>query len=163
MAQLQYWVEINFKDFDNSASSKEYKLFASSEDTAKNIAKEMFFIDFGVLNDMTINAHLVEPNVDEKTLVNEKLIRDFSTLKEYFNGMSYREFIHGIDSLNGYSIHFTKEYASFMFHLLDFTCRLIFKDGQTYIDEDNLLVKVKNGRTYFVTNKLSEIYITPIQ
>ena len=106
MHQIKYGVDIKYRDFDNEVYSISYKVFAENEENAKTIAEELFFMNYGVSQDMSINVHIELPSDNELKYINRNLINNFGVIKKSFSNLSYKAFLNSIENFDGYSFCF---------------------------------------------------------
>lgn len=159
MHQIKYGVDIKYRDFDNEVYSISYKVFAENEENAKTIAEELFFMNYGVSQDMSINVHIELPSDNELKYINRNLINNFGVIKKSFSNLSYKAFLNSIENFDGYDIHLEPNKASFRFQFLDYICLAHYENGVSYVDENEVYF-LYNNRTYLITNSLCDIYIS---
>ena len=159
MHQIKYGVDIKYRDFDNEVYSISYKIFAENEENAKTIAEELFFMNYGVSQDMLINVHIELPSDKELKYINRNLINNFGVIKKSFSDLSYKAFLNSIENFDGYDIVLEPNKASFRFQFLDYICLAYYENGVSYIDENEVYF-LYNNRTYLITNSLCDIYIS---
>lgn len=161
MHQIKYGVDIKYRDFDNEVYSISYKVFAENEENAKTIAEELFFMNYGVSQDMSINVHIELPSDKELQYINRNLINNFGVIKKSFSNLSYKAFLNSIENFDGYDICLEPNKASFRFQFLDYTCLAHYENGVSYVDENEVYF-LYNNRTYLITNSLCDIYISKL-
>lgn len=159
MHQIKYGVDIKYRDFDNEVYSISYKVFAENEENAKTIAEELFFMNYGVSQDMSISIHIELPSDKELKYINRNLINNFGVIKKSFSDLSYKAFLNSIENFDGYDIVLEPNKASFRFQFLDYICLAHYKNGVSYVDENEVYF-LYNNRTYLITNSLCDIYIS---
>lgn len=159
MHQIKYGVDIKYRDFDNEVYSISYKVFAENEENAKTIAEELFFMNYGVSQDMSINVHIELPSDKELKYINRNLINNFGVIKKSFSDLSYKAFLNSIENFDGYDIHLEPNKASFRFQFLDYIYLAHYENMASYIDENEVYF-LYNNRTYLITNSLCDIYIS---
>lgn len=159
MHQIKYGVDIKYRDFDNEVYSISYKIFAENEENAKTIAEELFFMNYGVSQDMLINVHIELPSDKELKYINRNLINNFGVIKKSFSELSYKAFLNSIENFDGYDIVLEPNKASFRFQFLDYIYLAHYEYGVSYIDENEVYF-LYNNRTYLITNSLCDIYIS---
>lgn len=115
MHQIKYGVDIKYRDFDNEVYSISYKVFAENEENAKTIAEELFFMNYGISQDMSINIHIELPSDNELKYINRNLINNFGAIKKSFSDLSYKAFLNSIENFDGYDIVLEPNKVSFRF------------------------------------------------
>lgn len=158
MRQIRYKVSINYTDFDNQSYTSSYEIFANDKDDARNIAGELFFMDYGAYNDMKFN---VEPAIIEgveKSKVEETVQEVIGVVKAQFTDKSYKEFLKTFENFDGRNLVLKPNYASFWFRFMDVVCKAIWDNGISYISEDEIVLYCEDNKVYVVRNNLHDIY-----
>ena len=158
MHQVRYKVLVKYKDFDNLYYNATYSIFASDEVDAEKIARELFFVNYGEYNDMVFDVSPVEASDTESTLVNKKLVDIFGVVREKFNLLPYSNFLKAFQDFDGNHLILKPNYASFWFRFMDLKCKAIWKDGISYLSDDEVIVYLGDSRVFSIRNKLCDIY-----
>lgn len=158
MHQIRFKVTIKYKDFDNNYYVVNYNLFANSNDDAEYIARELFFVDYGSYSDMVFDVTPVVASSTEQTLVNTKLIQTFGVVNNKFTSLSYRDFLKAFINFDGNNLVLKQDYASFWFKFMDLECKAVWKNRDSYVSEDEVIVHIDGNRTFLVKNRLCDIY-----
>lgn len=159
MYQIRYGVDIRYTDFDNQVYTVSYRIFANDEDDAVRISKELFYMSYGTYNDMEINVSPLELSDAEKIKLNKVLIDEYGAVKPKFKNISYRDFLKSYEDFDGYDMILETNYASFWFHFMNIECQAIWKQGISYISENEMFIHLDDNRNYIVRNNLCDFYI----
>lgn len=158
MYQKRFRVKIKYKDIDGVDYNTSYNLFAENKEDAINIARELFFMDFGTFGDMHIEAEYELPSKSELEHVNRALIDQFGIIKQKFSELSYKQFLQAFQNFDGYNMVLNLDSASFYFRFKNIECKAIYKNGSTYIDENEVYYHGVD-RLYIITDRLCTILI----
>ena len=158
MYQKRFRVKIKYKDVDGVDYNTSYNLFAENKEDAINIARELFFMDFGTFEDMYIEAEYELPSKSELEHVNRALIDQFGIIKQKFSELSYKQFLQAFQNFDGYNMVLNLDSASFYFRFKNIECKAIYKNGSTYIDENEVYYHGVD-RLYIITDRLCTILI----
>ena len=158
MHQVRFKIKVKYKDWDNCWYNTEYSLFARDEFDAEKIAKELFYVDYGEYNDMVFDVSPVEIPKDELTSVNIKILEVFGVVREKFSSLSYSKFLKAFQDFDGTHLVIKENYASFWFRFMDLKLKAVWKDRESYISEDEVIIYLSNNRVYSARNRLCDIY-----
>lgn len=158
MYQKRFKVKIKYNDIDGVAYETSYNLFAENKEDAINIAREMFFMDFGTFEDMNIEAEYDIPSQSELEHVNRALIEQFGIIKQKFSELSYKQFLEAFRNFDGYNMVLNIDSASFYFRFMNIECKTIYRNGSTYIDETEVYYHGVD-RLYIITDRLCTVLI----
>ena len=158
MYQKRFKVTINYTDIDGVDYSISYTLFAENKDDAINIAREMFFMDFGTFENMHIEAEYELPSQFELEHVNRALIEQFGIIKQKFSELTYKQFLESFQNFDGYNMVLNIDSASFYFRFMNIECKAIYRNGSSFIDETEVYYHGVD-RLYIITDRLCTILI----
>lgn len=158
MYQKRFKVTINYTDIDGVDYSTSYNLFAENKDDAINIAREMFFMDFGTFEEMHIEAEYELPSQSELEHVNRALIEQFGIIKQKFSEMSYKQFLQAFQNFDGYNMILNMDSASFYFRFMNIECKAVYRNGSSFIDETEVYYHGVD-RLYIITDRLCKVLI----
>lgn len=158
MYQKRFKVTINYTDIDGVDYSTSYTLFAENKDDAINIAREMFFMDFGTFENMLIEAEYELPSQFELEHVNRALIEQFGIIKQKFSDLTYKQFLESFQNFDGYNMVLNIDSASFYFRFMNIECKAIYRNGSSFIDETEVYYHGVD-RLYIITDRLCTILI----
>lgn len=144
MHQIKYEGVVKFRDFDNSLKSRKYSFFASNEDDANNIVRELFFMDSGVAEDMNICCRAIDLPYDKVELVRNKLIKVLSSLDKLFSTMTYKGFLQSFLNFEGSHFRLTEESVSYVLTFRKLSCQVVFQSGVVSINRNELIYRLED-------------------
>ena len=144
-----------------SAGLQSYELYGRSKNHAKALAVEIHNAEhWGIEIDSCMITE-VKPSDEEISRINKKLINVYGQLKHSITGKGYKDFVNTLYMFNGYNADFGSQLEkSFYINFRGFICRILFMNGETIIDEEEIVyVDEKLGKTFVIRNNLIEFYI----
>lgn len=144
MHQIKYEGVVKFKDFDNSLKSRKYSFFASNKDDANDIVRELFFIDCGVAEGMSVCCRAVALSYDKIEMVRSKLIKVLSSLEAMFSTMTYKEFLQSFLNFEGSHFRLTEDSVSYVLTFRKLSCQVVFCSGVVSINKNELIYRLED-------------------
>lgn len=159
MHQIRYRATVKYVDFDNQSYSVSYEIFADDKDDARKITRELFFMSYGTYNDMQITVEpIIVPDKD-KVSVNKILFSTYGVVKSKFINLNYKNFLKAFENFDGHNLILQPNYASFWFRFMNLECKAVWKNGESFISENEILLYLEDNRTYVIRDNLCNIYI----
>jgi hypothetical protein len=160
MHQIKYRGTIDYLDYDNTRYQQTYQIYASNEDDAKNISKELFYMSTGILENMYIEVEPILPTENEQREVNRKFFEVFGVLKETFAKMNYKQFIEAYENFEGKYFSMRNNDVSYVITFRGVTCRIVYNNKLNSIEiDESEVVFHTTGRDYIIRDNLCNMYI----
>lgn len=159
--QIRYKVIIKYIDFDNQMYEVPYELFALDGTQAVEVAKELFFMEFGTFEDMFYDTELVLPGIKEQNHVNKQLKSAIGVVRERLSNLTYKKFLEAYRTYDGFNLLIKPNFASFNFNFKGFRCTAVFENGESKLSGDELIYYSESyNRFYSIRDNLTTILIS---
>lgn len=159
MHQVRYKGTVSYTDFDNQIYSVPYELFANDKADAEKIVRELFFMSYGTYSDMKILIRPKECTQEEQFHVFRKVSETFGVVSKQFINKTYKDFLKLFENFDGYDLVLRQNYASFWFKFMAIECKAVWKDGEAYLSEEEVLLYRGDGRVYVVRNNFVDVFL----
>lgn len=156
LINIKYRVRISYKDFTNEFKVVDYDFFARDKSHASQIAKELFYVQTGILPDMKLSIRAIKASNDIRGQVISYIGNVLPQVYEAMNGLNYHQFLSNYISYEGRNLIF-KDEKSYDLTVFGITFRVIYVDSKCELKTDLLVVDFDNKK-YVVCNQ-KDVYI----
>lgn len=157
---IKWSVGISYLDISERRLFANYTLNARNRNVAIDIAKELFIMEYGVHDGVSV---IVEPehlsSEDMKIMLNVK-DGTFNELNNLFSEKNYKDFTLAFQQFEGFSAYLsTFDDSFFWFNFLEITVKAVFRvSGECYIDTKEVYYRDEFGRKIVARNSWTEFY-----
>lgn len=160
MQQVKFTVKATFQEFNGTNSFEDFYFFARDKENAKQIAKELLLSKHKQARNVQIDVSYYKPTREEVERVVHKYNEVYVPLKQRLTGLNYTEFLDLYQDLEGYEFKKNYDRAEFMFKFMGFVCKIKVVNGQTSLDDEEILYQsIKDNRIYVLRDECLTILI----
>ena len=154
---IKFKTDVSYKDVDGSFCVSTNFVCAETATTAKLIARELFFAEYGVASSMSVAVAPVIPSSEELNKVNRALVVDFPAIRNMFSEIDYKKFLQLYVELEGWDFQSKDSCLTYMFKFRNYVCKAKFDHAVSGISMGEVLYF--GDRLYVLRNNLSEVYL----
>ena len=157
---IRWSIGVSYVDLDEMRLFASYVVNAKNKSTAENIGRELFLMEFGVVNELDIFVEPVRLTSDDLARIYRVKDTMFSKIALEFQSKTYKEFTLAFQQFDGFSSYLSSmDNSYFWFEFMGLTAKAVFTlDGDCYIDTKEVYYKRNNGNKIVARNNWSEFY-----
>ena len=152
---IRYDTIVEYQDLYGIRKIKSYNIFALNDEDAKNITLELFLIDEGVADDMTVSVQGVKANDEVDMKITKLLVSVLRELDKIINNATYTEFLRVYENFSGRYL-VLGDNPSYYIDFMGFTIKVVLagkvacvsREEIVYTDDDRKIYVIRGGDVY---------------
>lgn len=152
---IRYDTLVEYQDLYGIRKVKSYNIFALNEEDAKNITLELFLIDEGVADDMTVSVQGIKASDEVDMKITKLLVSVLRELDKIINNATYTEFLRVYENFSGRYL-VLGDNPSYYIDFMGFTIRVVLagkvacisREEIVYTDDDKKIYVIRGGDVY---------------
>ena len=156
MQPIRYNTIVEYQDLYGVKKVKSYSIFALNDEDANKITLELFLIDEGVADDMTVNTEGIKVSMEVDAKITKLLVSVLRELNKIVNNANYSEFLRIYENFSGKFLELG-ESPSFYISFMGFTIRIELKDRVATISREEILYTDDEGRIFVIRG--GDVYV----
>lgn len=157
---IRWHVSIIYTTIVNKRLSTEYYINASNADKARNLANELFLMEYGVFDDVKFEIEPQHLTSDDMKIMLDVKDTIFSKLNDIFKVKNYKSFVLAFQDFEGYNAHISSiDDSYFWLNFMGMKVKAVYKVNDVcYIDSKEVYYVTETGRRIVARNSWTEFY-----
>lgn len=155
MQPIRYNTLVEYQDLYGIRKVKSYNIFALNDEDAKNITLELFLIDEGVADDMTVSVQGIKASDEVDMKITKLLVSVLRELDKIVNNATYTEFLRVYENFSGRYL-VLGDNPSYYIDFMGFTIKVVLagkvacisREEIVYTDDDKKIYVIRGGDVY---------------
>lgn len=152
---IRYDTLVEYQDLYGIRKVKSYNIFALNDEDAKNITLELFLIDEGVADDMTVSVQGIKASDEVDMKITKLLVSVLRELDKIVNNATYTEFLRVYENFSGRYL-ILGDNPSYYIDFMGFTIKVVLagkvacisREEIIYTDDDKKIYVIRGGDVY---------------
>lgn len=152
---IRYDTLVEYQDLYGIRKVKSYNIFALNDEDAKNITLELFLIDEGVADDMTVSVQGIKASDEVDMKITKLLVSVLRELDKIINNATYTEFLRVYENFSGRYL-VLGDNPSYYIDFMGFTIKVVLagkvscisREEIVYTDDDKKIYVIRGGDVY---------------
>lgn len=152
---IRYDTLVEYQDLYGIRKVKSYNIFALNDEDAKNITLELFLIDEGVADDMTVSVQGIKASDEVDMKITKLLVSVLRELDKIINNATYTEFLRVYENFSGRYL-VLGDNPSYYIDFMGFTIKVVLagkvacisREEIVYTDDDKKVYVIRGGDVY---------------
>lgn len=154
---IRYNAIVEYQDLYGIRKEVSYSIFALDDEDARNITLELFLIDEGVADDMTVTVEGIRASSEVDMKITKLLASVLWELNKLLNNANYSEFLRIYENFSGKYL-VLGETPSYYITFMGFTLKLELKDKVACVSREEIVYTDDEGREYLIRG--GDVYVS---